>query len=58
MRINQATMCMAVQHYLETQVFRDGVCPKVSSIEMVTERDGYEEKGMFRVTLSSEEKSS
>lgn len=50
-RLNQATICKAVQFYLAVEVFRDQHAPKVEKVDVTN----YGSDEQFTVTLLSRE---
>ena len=48
--LNQATMQEAVQHYFQTVIFREGVCPVVDGVDVADRQ-----MGTFTVKLKEAE---
>ena len=50
-RLNQATMCEAIDHYLTSVVMADGVSVDVTKVEYI-KPDGYGQIGEFEITVT------
>ena len=50
--LNQAQMVAAMQHFLDTVIFKDPGCAKVSLVKSEKEQDnGFRESSSFRIEL-------